>query len=220
MDTRILTERGSIRRTRALAFLALLAACASIGCQSRIRADQEGAAAGQDLVARGKYLVTVGVCNDCHTPWTVGPQGSAPDTTRLLQGHPQELVMDPAPVPLGWGMVAAPTMTAFLGPWGTSFTANLTPDPSGLGNITEAQFKQAMRTGKHFGGGRDVLPPMPWPNYAHWTDEDFSAVWAYLQSIPPIQNVVPDPLPPFRGAPADTAASAADTAASRPGTSS
>ena len=57
------------------------------------------------------------------------------------------------------------TNTAWAGPWGVSFTANLTPDKeTGLGDWTEEQFIATMRTGKHQGKGRPVLPPMPYFN--------------------------------------------------------
>jgi hypothetical protein len=93
-------------------------------------------------------------------------------------------------------MLMAMTNTAFRGPWGTSYAANLTPHETGLGTETEAMFVASMREGKHFGTGRPVLPPMPWPGVGKMTDEDLRAVWAYLRSIPPIENTVPEPAPP------------------------
>jgi len=59
-------------------------------------------------------------------------------------------------------------------------------------------FTKAIRTGKHQGApsGRDILPPMPWNWYRNWTDDDIKAVFAFLQSLPPIKNAIPDPLPP------------------------
>jgi hypothetical protein len=116
-----------------------------------------------------------------------------------LAGHPAGLVMPPAPVlPAGpWVATIGATMTAWSGPWGTSFTANLTPDPeTGLGKWTEQEFIDTLRTGRHLGRGREVLPPMPWQVYRNLTDEDLASVFAYLQSIPPIYNRVPAPLPP------------------------
>ena len=96
-----------------------------------------------------------------------------------------------------WIMSAALTNTAFTGPWGVSFTANLTPDPqTGLGKWKENDFKQTIRTGRHMGRGRPVLPPMPIPMYKNFTDEDLKAIFSYLQTIPAIENRVPEPLPP------------------------
>jgi hypothetical protein len=149
-------------------------------------------------VARGKYLVTVAVCNDCHTPWKMGEAGPEPDMSRMLSGHPAQLkVAAPAKAPEGaWNIVAAPTMTAWSGPWGVSFTANLTPDKeTGLGKWTESTFIQTIRTGRHMGRGRPILPPMPQPMYKNFTDEDLKAIFSYLQSIPAVENRVPEPLP-------------------------
>jgi hypothetical protein len=147
-------------------------------------------------VKRGEYLVTIGGCNDCHTPWKMGPNGPEQDRSRLLSGHPEDLVMPSPPQPSPpWMVNVAGTFTAWAGPWGTSFTANLTPDPeTGVGKWTVQNFIEAMRTGRHEGRGRRILPPMPWPNYAKMTDDDLKATFAYLQSIPAIRNHVPDPI--------------------------
>jgi mono/diheme cytochrome c family protein len=177
-----------------LVALTALATLPSIG-----HAGSEPATKSNGAVDRGKYLVTTGGCNDCHTPWKLGPNGPEPDMTRMLSGHPQELVMPPAPTlpPGPWVTVAAGSMTAWSGPWGVSFTANLTPDPeTGTGNWTEKEFIDTMRSGRHLGRGRQILPPMPWPNVAALTDEDLKAVFAYLRSVPAIRNRVPDPIAP------------------------
>jgi hypothetical protein len=151
-----------------------------------------------DPVARGKYVVTVSGCNDCHTPWVAGPNGPEPDMSRMLSGHPEGDALPPAPAPSGpWIVAAAATNTAWSGPWGVSFTANLTPDPeTGLGRWTQRNFTETLRTGRHMGRGRAILPPMPIPMYKHFTDADLEAIFAYLQSIPPVRNRVPEPLPP------------------------
>ncbi len=157
-----------------------------------------------DPVERGKYLVMIGGCNDCHTPKVEGPGGApVPDSARLLSGHPQNLpypTWTPADLH-GRNAVAlaSPMLTAWAGPWGTSFAANLTPDKAtGLGEWSEQTFMNAMRTGKHQGqpDGRDILPPMPWLDYKGAADEDLKAMWAYLRSIPAVKNQVPLPLPP------------------------
>ena len=160
-------------------------------------ADPAPAAAG-DPVARGKYLVTTSGCHDCHTPWTKTEAGVHPDMTRALSGHPEKFEVGPAPQPPeGWVMTAAATNTAFAGPWGVSFTANLTPDrDTGLGKWTARTFIDTIRTGRHLGRGREVLPPMPIQMYKHFTDEDLAAIFAYLQSIPAVKNKVPEPRPP------------------------
>lgn len=158
----------------------------------------EVAAFHPDAVARGQYLVTIGGCNDCHTPWAMGDNGPEPDMTRMLSGHPASLEMPPAPAAAGpWVWNGAGTNTAFAGPWGVSFAANLTPDENtGTGIWTEETFINTIRSGRHWGQSRPILPPMPWFNYAKMTDEDLKAVYAYLRSIPPVHNRVPEPLPP------------------------
>ena len=149
-------------------------------------------------LARGKYLVTVAGCNDCHTPWKMGANGPEPDYTRMLSGHPQDFELPAPPKPAGpWIVSAAATNTAWSGPWGVSYTANLTPDKeTGLGRWTLRNFVETIRTGRHKGRGREILPPMPIPMYKHFTDQDLAAIYAYLQSIPPVKNKVPEPLAP------------------------
>jgi hypothetical protein len=117
----------------------------------------------------------------------------------LLSGHPEGLQMPPAPVlPEGpWLVTVAATNTAWSGPWGVSYTANLTPDvDTGLGAWTVRDFKATIRTGRHMGRGRAVLPPMPIPVYNNFTDDDLEAVFAYLRTIPPVKNRVPEPQAP------------------------
>lgn len=147
---------------------------------------------------RGRYVVTTSGCNDCHTPWTMGPQGPEPDMSRQLSGHPEDIILPDAPQPNGaWIVSVSDTNTAWSGPWGVSFTANLTPDrETGLGKWTLKNFIDTIRTGRHLGSGREILPPMPIPMYKHMTDEDLEAVFSYLQSIPPIRNRVQMPKPP------------------------
>jgi hypothetical protein len=151
-----------------------------------------------ERLARGRYLVTVAGCNDCHTPWHEGPNGPEPDMSRMLSGHPADAELPPPPRPVGpWIAAASATNTAWSGPWGVSFTANLTPDDeTGLGRWTQRNFTETIRTGRHLGRGRTILPPMPIPMYKHFTDADLEAIFAYLQSIPAIPNQVPEPLPP------------------------
>ena len=148
-------------------------------------------------VARGKYLVTVAVCNDCHTPWKMGETGPEPDMSRMLSGHPEGVKVSPPPkMTTGWMAAASDTFTAWSGPWGISFTANLTPDPSGLEVWTEDMFIKAIREGKHMGQSRPILPPMPWPVYRNMSDADLKAIYAYLRTIPKVSNHVPDPIAP------------------------
>lgn len=155
--------------------------------------------AAASKLAHGEYLVTIAGCNDCHTPLKMGPDGPERDMTRMLSGHPDSLVMPPPPVlPDGpWEAVASATFTAWSGPWGVSYTANLTPDAeTGLGKWTLQNFRDTLRTGRRMGRGREILPPMPIPMYQHLTDADIDAIFTYLQTIPAVTNRVPEPLPP------------------------
>lgn len=157
-----------------------------------------------DAVERGKYLVTIMGCHDCHTPKVQGPGGVFQlDTKRLLSGHPADL---PYPTWTAADLkdrnalaLTTPMLTAWAGPWGVSFGINLTPDKeTGIAEWSEDTFIRTMRSGKHQGqpNGRDILPPMPWENFKAATDEDLKAIWEYLRSLPPIKNQVPFPVPP------------------------
>jgi cytochrome c553 len=154
----------------------------------------------EQLIERGQYLVAIMACNDCHSPKKFGPNGPEFDSTRLLSGHPSDLPLAKIEKAMlkDWAMFNS-NMTAIAGPWGVSFTGNLTSDETGIGNWTEAQFKNAIKGGWYKGieGGRRLLPPMPWPLYAQaLKDEDVSAIYAYLKTTKPIHNVVPAPIPP------------------------
>ena len=160
----------------------------------------------QKKIKRGEYLVTVIGCNDCHTPSKMGPNGPEKDMAHMLSGHPQELAMPPAPIlpPGPWMAALSATMTAWSGPWGVSFTRNLTPDKeTGLGDWTEQNFIETLRTGRQLGKGRQILPPMPFEAFRNMTDDDLKSIYAYLRSIPALKNKVPDPIAPLQGQPAD-----------------
>src|SRR5215831_7316280 len=121
----------------------------------------------EQMIARGRYLVTVMSCNDCHSPKKMTQMGPVVDSTRVLSGSPANMPLpkiDTNALHPGYWYTASPDLTAWIGPWGMSFTANLTPDSAtGLGAWTEDQFRATLRTGKHLGmsGGRNILPPMP-----------------------------------------------------------
>jgi hypothetical protein len=167
-------------------------------------ASEPSTSAGQaasSLIERGHYLVTAMGCHDCHTPWKMGANGPEPDMSRMLSGHPQDAKIQSGPVPPApWMATVSNTFTAWAGPWGVSFTANLTPDEeTGIGRWTEQEFVATVRSGRHLGRGRPLLPPMPYPNVAALTDDDIHALFQYLGSIPAIRNQVPQPIPPGTG---------------------
>jgi hypothetical protein len=155
------------------------------------------AAARNPAVERGRHLMTVSGCHDCHTPKKMGPRGPEADMTRALSGHPEGSAL-PAPpkLPEGpWVAVATWDLTAWAGPWGVTYATNLTPDRNtGMGIWTEEMFVKAMKTGKHMGAARPILPPMPVEAIKQNTDADLRAMFAYLRSLPAVKNRVPEPV--------------------------
>ena len=165
-------------------------------------APAKAATVAQTPAERGKMLVIGGLCHDCHTPKKLGPKGPEPDMDKMLSGHPEGIKIAAPYKPAAgspWIIATNDQLTAWSGPWGVSFTANLTPDTvTGLrsGVWTEQLFIKALRTGKHMGTARGILPPMPWQFIGQLSDNDLKAIWAYLGTIPAIKNQVPDPIPP------------------------
>jgi len=151
----------------------------------------------QTPIQRGEYLVKFGDCAACHTPLKFGPNGPEPDMAKFLSGHPEDTKLPPPDLKPGPWFAATAGMTAWAGPWGISYAANITPDTNtGIGIWTEDMFIATMRTGKHMGAGRPILPPMPWQASSNLSNEDLKAVFAYLKSIPAIKNRVPEPMTP------------------------
>lgn len=153
---------------------ALIAVTAMLSCAKPAEKATPAAPAAMtqaQKVERGLYLTTVMGCNDCHTP---GAFYGNPDFSRKLSG-----------TELGW-----------VGPWGTSFPRNLTPDmETGLGKWSEDDIAKALRTGMR-ADGSTLLPPMPWPFYTNLTDDDVYSIAAYLKSLPAVSHKMPDRLPP------------------------
>jgi mono/diheme cytochrome c family protein len=181
-----------------LAAVAMAAATLAGACSTRSSAPPAETTA--DQVARGRRLVSIGGCNDCHTPMKFDAELGmpVPDMTRMLSGHPQG-APDPTSTLSGHDIaIIGPTFTSFRLPFGVVYPANLTPDKdTGLGGWTEDMFVRALRTGRHMGGnGRPILPPMPWMTLAQQSDADLKAIFAYLQTVPAIRNDVPAPKVP------------------------
>ena len=153
-----------------------------------------------DPVERGGYLVAVIGCGDCHTPKKMTEQGPVPDMDNYMMGFDSSRPNPPVPdgVPIGPWVLFNGELTAAVGPWGTSYAGNITPHETGIGSWTFDQFRKVMKEGKYKGmdQGRPIMPPMPVEAYKNLTDEDLEAIFAYLQSIKPIENVVPGYEPP------------------------
>jgi mono/diheme cytochrome c family protein len=137
------------------------------------------ASGGEAQLARGKYLVQIGGCNDCHTP---GYFFGKPDMTRYLGGSD----------------------VGFQGPGGTVVGRNLTPDTeTGIGSWTTTQIATAIRSGVR-PDGRVLAPVMPWAAFSKLTVDDVTAIALYLKSLPPVKHLVPGPFPPDENPPVFT----------------
>lgn len=149
----------------------------------------------ESQVKWGEHLITIGGCNDCHTPKKMTPMGPDNDSSLLLSGHPAN--MPPPDVDRkameSKGYAITQTLTAWVGPWGISYAANLTSDSSGIGDWNEDRFILCLREGKWEGlaGSRQLLPPMPWAGIKLMSDDELKAIFAYLKSTKPIKNIVP-----------------------------
>jgi len=179
----------------------LLTQCDRASSEDKSVQKEASAFAGfESQVKWGEHLVTVSACHDCHSPKKMTEQEMEIDTALLLSGHPSQM----AAVDVNRqdmetkGIIATNDLTSWVGPWGVSYTANLTPDATGIGNWKEEQFIYALRNGKMKGlaGSRPMLPPMPWQMYRNMTDDELKAIFAYLKTTKPIRNIVPQPTPP------------------------
>ncbi|MDF2191454.1 c-type cytochrome [Paraflavitalea sp. CAU 1676] len=166
------------------------------------------------LAARGKYLVTVIGCGDCHTPKIMTERGPVPDMEKFLSGYQAGTELgkfDTAMTKDGRWALLKGDLTAAVGPWGITYAANLTPDDSGLGGWTLENFSRAIKGGKYRGveNSRPLMPPMPVESLRNLTDEDVEAIYSYLKTIKPVKNLVPAAqLNPPPGAAPPSAASA------------
>jgi len=162
-------------------------------------ASADVSASNAEQVKRGQYLVSFASCDDCHTPKIMTEHGPELDMSRRFSGHPAEEPFTAEGkkdlITKEFVAIFSPGLTAAAGPWGVSYAANLTPDDTGIGNWTEAQFMKAIREGKSKGldSTRPLLPPMPWQVVRNMTDEDLKAVFAYLKTVKPVKNAVPNP---------------------------
>lgn len=189
--------------TGSIVILLLLGSAITImacGSQNPVKPVEVSSGISKDsMIKRGEYLVTIMGCDDCHSPKKMGPNGPVPDMDRRFSGHPSNMPLGSfKPEQLKSWLLFNQNLTAFVGPWGVSYAANLTSAPSGIGSWTEQQFFKALREGKSKGldNSRPLLPPMPWPNFSKASDEDIRAIFAFLKSTKPVENVVPAPVPP------------------------
>ena len=156
----------------------------------------------ESQVKWGERLVAIGGCNDCHTPKKMGPQGPVDDMSLMLSGHPAQ--MPPANFDAKEaakkGLVITQTFTAWTGPWGTTYAANITSDSTGIGSWKEDQFLKSLKEKKWMGldNTRPLMPPMSMMSATIMTEDELKAIFAYLKTTPPIHNIQPEAvlLPP------------------------
>jgi hypothetical protein len=147
----------------------------------------------------GEHLVQIAACSDCHTPKKMTAQGPVEDEALFLSGSPSKAMLVPAtPDQVAKGMAATLDLTAWVGPWGKSYAANITSDSTGIGNWTEQQFIYCIRKGEYKGlnSSRPLMPPMPWMHYSQMRDEELKAVFAFLKTTKAVHNIVPQYEPP------------------------
>lgn len=188
--------------------LSAVIAAAVISCTGSSGKDSQSSSAATSentvdttaRIARGEYLVNTIGCDDCHSPKRMGAHGPELVPELRFSGFQKDGKLPPVDtkaVQNGWALFA-PDLTATVGPWGISYAANISSDSTGIGAWKEENFMRSLREGKSKGleGGRQLLPPMPWPNFRKLTDEDLKSMFAYLKSTKPVHNVVPNPVPP------------------------
>ena len=202
------------RAMRPKCLVAALVGAALLPAMAAAQSETAPAQSNSPDIDEGERLVHNLDCDVCHTPKAMTPAGPRPDASRRLSGHPAGEALPPLPEGVlgadGWGGLFNLHLTAWAGPWGVSFGSNLTPDEeTGIGAWSEELFVESMRTGTHVGDLRPFLPPMP--TYSRLTDGELHAIFTYLQSIEPISNEVPAPLPP-RSAPSGSRAASQPTA--------
>ncbi len=177
--------------------MALAAAFTMSSCSSPKEDGSKLVLSKEALIEKGRFLVSTSACHDCHSPKIMTPHGPVVDTARMLSGNPASDPIPPVIQTNDW-VLFGNDFTYAAGPWGVSFAANLTPHDTGTGSWSFEQFKTAIRKGKYKGleGSRSLLPPMPWEVYMNFGDEDLLAIFTFLQSIKPIDNLVRSPIAP------------------------
>lgn len=185
-------------KVSAIIVAAFVITVAVISCDSKKQNNTTAQNISNDsLVIRGSYLVNAIGCDDCHSPKRMGAHGPEIIPEQRFGGYPSGRPLAPIDTNVlknGWAMLG-PDLTNAVGPWGVSFAANISSDETGIGTWSESQFMKAIRDGKYKGldGSRQLLPPMPWYTYRNLSDTDIRAIFAFLKSTKPVNNIVPAP---------------------------
>jgi len=165
---------------------------------SNIVAEQQESNA--EIADKGKLITEIYGCVDCHTPKIKEGEFLVNDPDRLFSGHPGDNKLPQFPPeiigPEKWRGLFTDSMTAWGGPWGISYSANLTPDKkTGIGKLSEKNFVSILNIGIHSNMNRKLMEPMPWKEISELKDDDLKAVYQYLKTVKPVKNKVPESVP-------------------------
>ena len=177
-----------------------LIACTNTAANNNEASNTEVIISQDSLINRGSYLVNSIGCDDCHSPKIFTDHGFEIDMEHRFSGYmasKTHLGKANTSVFKDGYVLFANDLTSAVGPWGQSYSANISSDATGVGNWTEEQFFIAIREGKSKGirENRPLLPPMPWFVYRNMSDPDLKAIFAFLKSTRPVENRVPGPKP-------------------------
>lgn len=154
-------------------------------------------------IEKGRELVSEYGCGTCHSPKIETKAGLIADPQKTLSGHRAD-DKDLPNIPEGflggdtWSGVYSKSLTAWAGPWGIAFAANLTPDKdTGIGAWSKQNFISTIKLGIHTTSlAREIVPSMPWREFSSLSDDDLGAIYSYLMTLKPIKNKVPEHIEP------------------------
>ncbi|MGI9534763.1 MAG: diheme cytochrome c-553 [Thermodesulfobacteriota bacterium] len=151
-------------------------------------------------IKKGKIMTEEFGCVDCHSPKIIINDQTMIDENKIFSGHPQDNILPDFPPELvgpgKWTGLYISGTTAWGGPWGISYSANLTPDKeTGIGTWNEEHFKRIIKLGIHSSLTRKIMPPMPWYELSRLNEDELGAIFLYLKSLKPIKNKVPESKP-------------------------
>lgn len=194
------------------ALLVLLLLAITMSCGSKVQpepeTEQDPKTSEQEEVyrkyniERGKRLVELGGCSQCHTPKIRTTLGNKPDKDKFLSGYPADKPLPDLPYA---EIIAGETeksfyttdATVWVGRWGVSFAPNLTPDvETGIGSMSEEDFIEIFRKKEHFSQENPLITPMPVNVYSQLSFFELRSIYIYLQTLEPISNEVPTRIPP------------------------
>lgn len=201
-----------MKKLSVIVFVAFLATISLLSkCNTENGPNQNAEVKMDDTVSYGgyktaeqweKHIVTIAGCSDCHPLKKMASTGAKPNIELTLSGHSANM---PSPDTdrnqiESKGLAVTNDLTAWVGPWGISYVANITSDNStGIGKWSLEQFMACLRKGKYMGleKARNLLVHMTWQDFQNLTDNEMKVVFAYLKSTKPIHNIVPQTAAPL-----------------------